>query len=103
MTVRQAQTQINAAEFAEWRAYYQLDPFGGVRGDLNTATIATLLNNVYGGKAELLDFIPRFDKQESELDEGQSVEQMQSVLFMAAKLNESKNGNNCKPGCELDG
>ncbi len=42
-SVREAQQRIDAREFAEWRAYYQLEPWGEDRGDLRTAILAWLL------------------------------------------------------------
>ena len=34
---------MDAREFAEWRAYYRLEPWGEDRGDLRTAILAWLL------------------------------------------------------------
>ena len=42
-SVREAQHRIDAREFAEWRAYYRLEPWGEDRGDLRTAILAWLL------------------------------------------------------------
>lgn len=33
------------AEFVEWLAYYQAEPFGGVRSDMQTAVVAALIAN----------------------------------------------------------
>lgn len=37
---------MGAAEFTEWAAYLAVEPVGGVRGDLHTAMLMTLLANV---------------------------------------------------------
>ncbi len=37
---------MGAAEFAEWAAYLEVEPVGGVRDDLHTAMLMTLLANV---------------------------------------------------------
>lgn len=36
---------MSSREFAEWLAYYNLEPFGEVRADLRMATLAALIAN----------------------------------------------------------
>jgi len=33
------------AEFVDWMAYYQIEPFGGARGDIQAALVASLIAN----------------------------------------------------------
>lgn len=46
MSVRQAQLQISSAEFTEWLAFYELEPFGDQVADMRHGTAAALLANV---------------------------------------------------------
>ena len=46
MTVRQAQLSITSAEFTEWQAFYQLEPFGDVVADLRHGVATSVLANV---------------------------------------------------------
>jgi hypothetical protein len=46
MSVRQAQMQISSAEFTEWLAYYELEPFGDQVADMRHGTSAALLANI---------------------------------------------------------
>lgn len=58
---------MSAAEFAEWMAYYRLDPFGEDRADLRTGILASVLANLFGGRRagrfKPLDFMPKFDRK----------------------------------------
>ena len=45
MSVRRAQAEIDAHEFAEWMAYMTLEPFGPNRDDLRAGTIAAVIAN----------------------------------------------------------
>jgi hypothetical protein len=46
MSVRQAQLQVSSAEFTEWLAFYELEPFGDLVADMRHGTAAALLANV---------------------------------------------------------
>lgn len=46
MSVLEAQARISSAEFAEWMAYAQLEPFGGLQDDLRAGAIASTIANV---------------------------------------------------------
>lgn len=41
---------FTAKQFFDWQAYYQLEPFGGERDDLNAANVAQVVANVNRGK-----------------------------------------------------
>lgn len=45
MPVVEAQARISSAEFAEWMAYAQLEPFGQGREDTRAGVIASLIAN----------------------------------------------------------
>lgn len=46
MSVRQTQMQISSAEFTEWQAFYQLEPFGDMIADLRHGVATSVLANV---------------------------------------------------------
>ena len=66
-TVREAQARCNSAEFAEWCAAYQLDPWGPERTDLNFAMLACVVASTVPRKSSrafrLEDFLLKFDHQ----------------------------------------
>lgn len=58
---------MSHAEFVYWKAYAGIDPFGNVRGDLQTAMITSTMANIHRGAKQqafklsdfMLDFRPR--------------------------------------------
>ena len=60
-TPAEAQARINAREFAGWKAYYDLEPFGQDRGDAGSAMVAYTVALCNGAKdAKPSDFLPQF-------------------------------------------
>ena len=54
---------ISSEELLEWAAYYQLDPFGGPRGDLQASIVASTLANIHAKRGHRFtpkDFMPDF-------------------------------------------
>lgn len=55
---------IDSAEFAEWQAYYLLEPFGEYRADVRNALLACVIANSNRGKSQrsykIKDFMPVF-------------------------------------------
>ena len=93
MTVREAQDRIDAREYALWRAYYEIEPFGEERADLRAAIIAMTIANVFRGrgrsyKAE--DFMPDFDRRVRR----QTNEQMWAILCVVAGMQNRKVAEN---------
>ena len=78
MTVREMLARIDSKELSEWMAYYELNPFGAVRDDLQAGIIASTIANVNRGKNDKSftpsDFMPYMDKPE------QSEGDMQAVM-----------------------
>ena len=73
MTVRELLARIDSRELSEWMAYYELNPFGSVRDDLQAGIIASTIANVNRGKNDKSfapsDFMPYMEKpQQSEGD-----------------------------------
>ena len=61
MSVRQAQREIDSAEFSEWMAYYSLEPFGERLADARCGIVAsTIANSMTSGKRYKPDeFMPQ--------------------------------------------
>jgi hypothetical protein len=54
---------ISSEELTEWAAYYQLDPFGSARGDIQAGVVASTMANIHAKKGHTFtpaDFLPRF-------------------------------------------
>jgi hypothetical protein len=61
-TVDELDRHLGAHEFAEWMAYYQVEPFGEDRADLRMAQIAALIFNAwFSGEKTIGDFMPFAD------------------------------------------
>jgi len=60
-------TSISSEELTEWAAYYQLDPFGSYRADLQAGVVASTMANIHAKKGHKFgpsDFMPRFGEPE---------------------------------------
>lgn len=49
-SVRECQVSVDAAEFVEWQAYYNLTHFGELRADRRNAELLAMLHNINRGK-----------------------------------------------------
>lgn len=81
---------MDSREFAEWLAFNKIEPFGDARADLRSGIVASIVancNRAKGAKAfKPTDFMPDFDAKPKE----QSMEQMQSLLKIAASTVKAK-------------
>jgi hypothetical protein len=63
--VLELQTRITSAEFQEWRAYYQEEPFGDLRDDFRGGVLASIVQNLFIGRGDAAaspaDFITHAD------------------------------------------
>ncbi len=63
---------MSSAEFAEWLAYYRLEPFGEERADARSALLAALIANLYRNPKrrrepyQISDFMPHFEAHEAD-------------------------------------
>ena len=77
MTVRELLARIDSKELSEWMAYYEVNPFGSVRDDLQAGIIASTIANVNRGKNDKSftpsDFMPYMDKPQQSEDDIQAV------------------------------
>jgi hypothetical protein len=66
MTVQELGLRMGSKELTEWMAYFELDPFGNERGDLQAGIIAATvanssMNRAKGSKALMpSEFMPDF-------------------------------------------
>lgn len=93
MSVKQAQREIDSAEFSEWIAFNDIEPFGEERDDLRSAIVAATIANIFRGKGpahKVADFMPKFHKERSE---AQSPEYIWAVLSTLAQIH----GDDSKP------
>lgn len=62
MSVRRARTEVSSAEYTDWAALFELEPWGGHIEDLRSGTLMSLLYNMNRGKdapaASAADFTP---------------------------------------------
>jgi hypothetical protein len=79
MTVRGLLKTIDAKELEEWKAFYNIEPFGEERQDIRAAMICCTLANVNRGKNQtaykISDFLLRFDPKPE-----QTPEEMKAIL-----------------------
>ena len=84
-TVAELRQGMTAEELHEWMAYYEIDPFGNDRADLNSAIVASTMANCHRGKTQRpykpADFMPKFDQVKHE----QPIEDMIAVAEAAAR------------------
>lgn len=65
-SVRELLATLDAAELAEWEAFYAVEPWGEQRRDWQTALLASILANQWRGKgspARVKDFLPDYWKE----------------------------------------
>lgn len=67
MTVAELLSRISSRELSEWMAYYELEPFGMERGDLQAGIVASTVANVNRDPKKQKrpfapqDFMPKFE------------------------------------------
>jgi hypothetical protein len=70
MTVSRLLAETTSAELTEWMAFYQLEPFGPERGDLQAGIVAATVANVNRDAKKqkkpysAQDFMPKFEGAE---------------------------------------
>lgn len=105
MTVAEAQERVTAREFAEWQAYYRLEPFGEYRADYRMGVLAAITANLWKEKGEEPtrpeDFLPRFGRAAEALEQeparpppGTTDDEFRTALMALGKV---KRGNSSPP------
>lgn len=75
--------ELTWPQLREWMAFYQMDPWGGERADLQAAIIASTMANLWRQKGkpfQVGDFMPTFGEKRR-----QTQEEMSIILMAAAK------------------
>ena len=85
--------RISSRELSEWMAYYSLEPFGAVRGDLQAAIVASTVANSAGANTKPADFIPDFEPAA----EPEEPAWIQQLAFIQA-LNTALGGRDLRKG-----
>jgi len=82
---------MDGAEFAEWMAYYQLEPFGEERADWRGAMVPYLLSCMFAKKGKKPKFQDFLLSTTSERKPSQTIEQMQASLKALAGMVDGNN------------
>lgn len=85
MSVRRAQQEISAAEFAEWQAYNRLEPSGPDTEDLRFGALCALIANSFRGKGRAAKPEDFMMVDRTTTPEEQSVAVMKANLAMYLK------------------
>lgn len=87
-TVEELQAEMSAAEFADWCAFYDLEPWGFAAENWRMSIVAATTAN-YSGRAKKAlkpsDFLPRPRRKQSAAD-------MKRALAMAGHQGQPTNG-----------
>lgn len=62
-TIAEWQQVMSSEEFVDWQLFYEMNPFGSYRGDIQAGIIAATIANVNSQKGKRFqpsDFMPRF-------------------------------------------
>jgi hypothetical protein len=89
---------MSSREFAEWAAYYQVEPFGEARADLRAAIVAKTMADLWRGEGEpvpIENFLPLLQEPPDEEDEEQ-VEAYQQYLQVVEMLNVAWGGKDLR-------
>lgn len=80
--------RMTSRQVAEWMAYNQIEPFGEERADLRAGIVASTIANVNRGKGQPMkpaDFMPKFDRRETDQDPNLMKAMFQRFKAYAAK------------------
>lgn len=70
-TIEEAKQTITYAEFQDWVTFRKMrgSLFTGNRLESGFGLLAYMVNRAVGGKAEMIDFLPHADREESDLQD----------------------------------
>lgn len=75
--------RMSAAELHRWWAWYQIEPWGEIRGDLRMGILASALVNMWSAKGRRTtpaDFLPNFQQTTFTPRARQTPQQMLAIL-----------------------
>jgi hypothetical protein len=85
---------MTSNEFAEWQAYYLLEPFGPQREDQRAGTIASAVVNVHQKKGsrplDWRDFFPPYVRKAQGWQEQLAIVEMLNAAFGGDDLRQTK-------------
>lgn len=90
--IRELQERISAREFAEYIAFWQLEPWGEEREDYRSALICAVLANVWRPKGSRdyrpEDFMPKFVPVEQSPEEQLRQVEIMNIIFGGRDMRE---------------
>ena len=98
MTVQELLGRVDSRELTEWMAFYQIEPFGAERGDLQAGIVASTVANVHRDPKKKrepfkpADFMPEFGKR----PQSQRRPDWQKQLSFVEKLNAAFGGKDLR-------
>lgn len=101
MSVKRAQREVDSAEFAEWMAYAEVEPFGPEREDQRAGIVAALIANVNRDSKkrpepyDVEDFLPRWETRVAP-PPTEDVQLKDKLLAWAATMNADNQGDRPK-------
>lgn len=103
-TVSELQDRIEYSEFVEWIAFYEAEPFGESRTEIQTAMLAAVISNVNRSKKSkkvkpsdfLIDWWKDSSKPQALMAKFRAMEQQMSATDQRAKVAKPKN-NGTRP------
>lgn len=91
-TVKQLKKEIDSKELTDWKAYYQIEPFGVEQDYIQAGIISSVIANVNRGKNSTpykpSDFVPSSFK--AQIQKKQSVEDIKFMFQQMAKKKPKK-------------
>ena len=85
-TVAELLQRISASELQEWQAFYCIEPFGHVRGDLQAARICEAIAVYAGAKSvKMKDFILDFNAAKQTPEDIDKTCRLMATMFGAKK------------------
>ena len=72
MSVRQAQAQIDSAEFAEWQVLYDDIEQFEYRADLRAGIVANMMAVAHGAKTNPMDFMPYHQREKERMEQSEA-------------------------------
>jgi len=96
MTVSRLLAETTSAELTEWAVFYEMEPFGPERGDLQAGIVAATVANVNRDAKKqkkpysAQDFMPRFENGAGEPKAAKSPQELQQKWQAIAQAFGSK-------------
>jgi len=87
-TIGELEAALSSAEYAEWQAYYQIDPFDDQRADLRFAMLASMVAAIGGVKRPKFKDYMLFPERSE-----QKVQTSSQILEVARKVTGWFRGN----------